>query len=82
VDILGKVLVSFFVFCLCFAVWHYEAGWRAYSNGRGYYDVAAQGFRLNEEGKEKGHRAFAWLPRKDKYGFIWLDYYWKSEMSK
>jgi hypothetical protein len=57
---------------------NWEAGMRAYSKGRAYH--AEDGFHLNEEADGRpGKRVIAWWPVKTKYGWIWLDYYWKYD---
>lgn len=79
---LGVVLRYIFVFGVPILIigisYWYEAGFRAYSKGRGYHD--GTGFRLNEEKEGRpGKRKIAWIPTKTKYGYIWLDYIWKDE---
>lgn len=52
----------------------WEAGTRAYSQGRAYY--SSNVFYFNEEKKgDIGKRKIAWWPVKTRYGWIWLDYY-------
>ena len=79
------IILSIIVICFTFGLilliigifWWDEAGFKAYSKGRAYYDE--HGFHLNEEKEKKpGKRVIAWWPTKTKYGWIWLDYIWKD----
>lgn len=80
IGLIGILLVLGIPAIICGIFWRYEAGFRAYSKGRGYHDGEAGGFRLNEESEGiPGHRKIAWIPTKTKYGWVWLDYVWKGD---